>query len=595
MKQGVRDTLTNMNVDVSEATRDLLTRERAAVTDLQTLLGRLDAREEDVQDLKVALRDLEGIFMLVVAGEYNAGKSSLLNALLGAKVMLEGVTPTTDRVTIVTYGPEAKTIEESSAVLRREYPAEILRELAFVDTPGTNAVIKKHQELTEDFVPRADLVLFVTSADRPFTESERGFLELIGSWGKKIVLVVNKIDILEEAEERTKVLDFVRDHARETLGVTPQVFGLKAREAFRAKEERSPERLAGTGLPELEAYIESTLAASERLKLKLLNPLGVAQHIATHYREVITGRLLLLEDDRRTLEEVDRQLAQYERDMKREFEAYLTRIKTALLEVERRGDLFFDDVVKFSNIFGLMNSDKVRQDFEARVVRGADQEIDLAVAELVDWFIQRNLNLWEDVMVFVNERRKAGDERVIGEVGGRFSYDREQLIRSLRQSAEGVLENYDEKLEARRLADSLQGAVVQSGVLQVGGLGLGAALVAFMSGLALDVTGIALGLTVAGLGLLVLPRRRQAAKKELHTKMQALRDGLGESIGTQFENELRRTGEKLNSAIAPYTRFVRSELGRLDTLQEELETSEETLSSLRREVEGLNTAEAKGV
>ena len=169
-----------------------------------------------------------------------------------------------------------------------------------------------------------------------------------------------------------------------------------------------------------------------------------------------------------------------------------------------------------------MNSDKVRQDFEARVVRGADQEIDLAVAELVDWFIQRNLNLWEDVMVFVNERRKAGDERVIGEVGGRFSYDREQLIRSLRQSAEGVLENYDEKLEARRLADSLQGAVVQSGVLQVGGLGLGAAFVAFVSGLALDVTGIALGLTVAGLGLLVLPRRRQAAKKELHTKMQAL-------------------------------------------------------------------------
>ena len=577
-----------MNVDISEATRMLLARERLAITDLQTLLSRLDASPDDLRDLKTALRDLEGIFMLVVVGEYNAGKSSLLNALLGQKVMLEGVTPTTDRVTIVTYGSEPKTIEESTMVLRREYPAPILRDLAFVDTPGTNAVIKKHQELTEGFVPRADLVLFVTSADRPFTESERMFLELIGSWGKKIVIVVNKLDILEAPEERAKVLDFVREQARLNLGVTPQVFGVEARRAFRAKQDGDRTTLAATGLPELENHIEATLAASERLKLKLLNPLGVSLHVAERYHDVVKGRLTLLEDDRKTLDEVDRQLEQYDRDMKREFESYLTRIKTVLLEVERRGDIFFDDVVKFSNVFGLMNTDRVRQDFETRVIRGADTEIDLAVSELVDWFIQRNLNLWEDVMVFVNERRQAGEERVIGEVGGRFSYDREQLIRSLRKSAEEVLETYDDKMEARRLAEALQGAVVQSGIVGVGGIGLGAALVAFLSGAALDITGITLGLTVAGLGLLVIPRRRQQAKKDLHVKMQDLRDNLGESIGRQFEGELRRASEKLHASIAPYTRFVRSELERLDSLQTELEDAEETLRTLKQDVEALN-------
>ena len=565
----------------------LLARERLAITDLQTLLSRLDASPEDLKDLKTAVRDLEGIFMLVVVGEYNAGKSSLLNALLGQKVMLEGVTPTTDRVTIVTYGNEPKNVEESTMILRREYPAPILRDLAFVDTPGTNAVIKKHQELTEGFVPRADLVLFVTSADRPFTESERTFLELIGSWGKKIVIVVNKLDILEEPEERAKVLDFVLEQARLNLGVTPQVFGVEARRAFRAKQDGDRAALAKTGLPELERYIEATLAASERLKLKLLNPLGVALHVAERYHGVVKSRLGLLEDDRKTLDEVDRQLAQYDRDMRREFESYLTRIKTVLLEVERRGDIFFDDVVKLSNVFGLMNSDRVRQDFEARVVRGADTEIDLAVSELVDWFIGRNLNLWEDVMVFVNERRQAGEERVIGEVGGRFQYDREQLIRSLRKSAEEVLETYDDKMEARRLADALQGAVVQSGIVGVGGIGLGAALVAFLSGAALDITGITLGLTVAGLGLLVIPRRRQQAKKDLHVKMQDLRDNLGASIGRQFEGELRRASEKLHASIAPYTRFVRSELERLDTLQGELEDAEESLRTLKKDVEAL--------
>ena len=573
----------------------LLARERLAITDLQTLLSRLDASENDLKDLKTALRDLEGIFMLVVVGEYNAGKSSLLNALLGQKVMLEGVTPTTDRVTIVTYGVEPKNIEESTMILRREFPAPILRDLAFVDTPGTNAVIKKHQELTEGFVPRADLVLFVTSADRPFTESERGFLELIGSWGKKIVIVVNKLDILEEAEERQKVLDFVREQARLNLGVTPQVFGVEAKRAFRAKQDGDRAALADTGLPELEHHIETTLAASERLKLKLLNPLGVSLHVAERYHSVVKSRLGLLEDDRKTLDEVDRQLEQYDRDMRREFESYLTRIKTVLLEVERRGDIFFDDVVKFSNVFGLMNTERVRQDFETRVIRGADTEIDLAVSELVDWFIQRNLNLWEDVMVFVNERRQAGEERVIGEVGGRFQYDREQLIRSLRKSAEEVLETYDDKMEARRLADTLQGAVVQSGIVGVGGIGLGAALVAFLSGAALDITGITLGLTVAGLGLLVIPRRRQAAKKDLHVKMQEMRDSLGASIGRQFEGELRRASEKLHASIAPYTRFVRSELERLDTLQGELEDAEDSLHTLKKDVEALDGPTARAV
>ena len=267
-----------MDLPMSAAARDLLGRERAAIADLRALLGRLDAAEHDVAELKTALDDLEGLFMLVVCGEYNAGKSSLLNALLGERVMLEGVTPTTDRITIVSYGGVERTLEEGPFTLRREYPAPILRDLALVDTPGTNAVIKKHQELTESFVPRADLVLFVTSADRPFTESERGFLELIASWGKKIVLVVNKMDILEEESERAKVLAFVRDHAREALGVTPEVFGVEAKRAFRARS--AGESVEDTGLGALERFIERNLAVGERLRLKLQNPLGVA---ATHY------------------------------------------------------------------------------------------------------------------------------------------------------------------------------------------------------------------------------------------------------------------------------------------------------------------------
>lgn len=573
-----------MNVEMSREARELVNRERAAISDLRALLGRIQALPDDLEDLRNASEDLEGIFMLVVCGEYNSGKSTLLNALLGEKVAPEGVTPTTDRITILSHGEEKRESQESGWLVRQEFPSELLKDLALVDTPGTNAIIARHQELTERFIPRADLVLFVTSADRPFTQSERAFLELIATWGKKITVVVNKIDILESSEERQKVLDFVREHSRETLLVTPQVFGVSARKAYRARDSGTPADLAGTGLPELEAYIEASLYGSERLRLKLQSPLGVAEHLARKYHDNLGEQLSLLEDDRRTLDEIDRQRAQYERDMRREFAGYLARIKTVLVEVERRGDVFFDETIRFGNVFTVMNSEKVRRLFEERVIRGADAEVDQAVGETVDWFMQRNLQLWEDIMSFVNDRRKAAEERVIGEVGGRFQYDRESLLRSLRERAETVLETYDEHREGERLANGLQAAVVQSGLMSVGGLGLGAAIVAFLSGAALDVTGIALGLTIAGLGVLVLPRRRAQAKRELHGKMQALRDGLEESLGSQLGRELEKANEKLSGALLPYTRFVRSELGRMDELRADFDEVEDRLESLKREV-----------
>ena len=576
-----------MDLKLDPRGRELLVRERDAVGALQELLVRLDADPRHLADLRTALADLEGIFMLVVVGEYNAGKSSLLNALLGDRVMPEGVTPTTDRITIVTHGDAATEIEADADLVRRHHPAPLLADVALVDTPGTNAIIERHQRLTEDFLPRADLVLFVTSAERPFTQSERAFLELIASWGRKITVVVNKIDILESEADRDQVLAFVRDHARETLHTEPPVFGVSARSAVRAR--RDGHDAVGSGLPRLEAHVAERLRYGSRLRLKLASPLGVALRVAETYRSVIDERLSLLHDDRRTLDEVDRQTEQFRRDMDREAAAYLARIKTVLLEVERRGEVFFDETVRLRNAVMLLSGERVREAFEARVIRGADAEIDAAVSELVDWFLTRTLQLWEDVVGYVNQRRTAGEDRVIGEVGGRFDYDRQALIASLRDEAHEVMERYDEDAEARRLADQLRQSVLQTGLLPVAGLGLSAAVVAFISSTALDITGISLGITLAGLSLLVLPRRRARAKRELHAKMQELRDGLEDAIGAQLERELDRANAKLIGAIAPYTRFVRSELERLGGLDEELAEVQGRLRSLHRNVERLET------
>jgi len=590
-----------------ETARDLLQRERAVLGDLRALVARAELGGSGERDLATALDDLEGLFLLVVVGEFNAGKSTLINALLAAPVMREGVTPTTDRVTLIVHGDAESRAELSADLVRITHPAPRLRALALVDTPGTNAVITRHQVLTERFVPRADLILFVTSADRPFTESERAFLERIAEWGKKVTVVVNKADLLEDDASVSEVLAYVRAHARDTLGSEPAVVALSARSAARAAagatgaDAESPAtadpggpfesggRTEPGGLAELERLLADRVDV-DRVRLKLEAGLGVGWHVAADAIAAIEVQRELLRDDRRTLDDVDRQQAQWAKDVAREGRAYLDRVKTVLLEVERRGEVFFDDTVRLGRLVTLLRAEKVRAAFEERVLRGAEHEIDDAVAGMSDWFVERTLQQWEDVVAFVSERRKAGDERVVGEVGGRFRYDRAALIGALRQRAEGVLEGYDVQAESRRLAEALQASVLQTGLLEVGGLGLGAAIVAMVTSTAWDLTGIAAGLTVMGLGLLVLPRRRAKAKRELHRQMQALRDGLEGGLGRQLDEEVRRANERLTGAVAPYTRFVRAELERLDVLADELDAVRERLAELRAEASRLTVA-----
>ena len=554
---------------LDEHVADLLLRERTAIGDLRALVARGHLGEDPERALATALEDLEGLFLLVVVGEFNAGKSTLVNALLGASVMREGVTPTTDRVTLVVHGAEATSEEVSSEFARVTHPADRLRALALVDTPGTNAVIAKHQLLTERFVPRADLVLFVTSSDRPFTESERGFLERIADWGKKVAIVINKADLLETDEARAEVHAFVLDHAREVLERTPEVFDVAARAAMRARTAGDDAALEASGLPALERYLAERVDV-DRVRLKLDAGLGVALHVADEALATIDAQRSLLRDDRRTLDDVDRQKSQWTKDLQREGRAYVDRVKTVLLEVERRGEVFFDDTVQLGKLLTLMRPEKVRAAFEARVLRGAADDIDAAVAALSDWFVERTLQQWEDVVGFVAERRKAGEERTIGEVGGRFRYDRAALIGTLRERAHGV----SGRLRRRRGgAPRRRGAAGRGRSRPVcsrsAASASGAAAVAIVSTAAWDVTGVAAGLTVMGLGLLVLPRRRRAAKRRLHEQMQALRDGLERGLGGQIDAEIASAGDRLANAIAPYTRFVRTELERLEELAEE--------------------------
>ena len=158
---------------------ETLERIRTALRGLQDLSREVGGDEDSDRTLAELVRHLDELFLLVVVGEVKSGKSTLINALLGRDVCAVGPTPVTDRITILRHGEESAETPTDEAVRERAVPAEELRGLAVVDTPGTNSLIRWHQEMTEGFLPRADLVLFVTSCDRPSSASENEFLHLI--------------------------------------------------------------------------------------------------------------------------------------------------------------------------------------------------------------------------------------------------------------------------------------------------------------------------------------------------------------------------------------------------------------------------------
>src|SRR5512140_324634 len=215
-----------------------LREEKEALAGFQLALAEFDLPREALDSLQKAILQLDELFLIVVAGEFNAGKSALINALLGEKVLAEGATPTTSRVTLVKWGEQAaeQVVDENFAIYT--YPLPLLKELNIVDTPGTNAVIRYNELSTDEFVPRSDLVLFTTSADHPLTESERQFLERILAWGKKIVFVLNKSDIFEDQAAQDEVRSFVLKHATIVLKDTPEFFAVSARSAQRASSEQ---------------------------------------------------------------------------------------------------------------------------------------------------------------------------------------------------------------------------------------------------------------------------------------------------------------------------------------------------------------------
>ncbi|HEX4205175.1 MAG TPA: dynamin family protein [Ktedonobacteraceae bacterium] len=573
--------------------RELLQQERRIANELQSCLAQFEGAGAHSITLQQVIDALEELFLLVIVGEFNAGKSACINALLHADVLEEGVIPTTDQVTIVRYGEQQRVGQQEQGLLTLDYPANFLREIRLVDTPGVNAVLLEHERLTEEFVPRSDLILFITSVDRPFTQSERTFLERIRSWGKKVVIVVNKLDLLHTPQALDEVLNFVRENCKKLLGFQPDVFpvsALLAQQARSAQGHDAVDQWERSRIGALENYLFETLDQTERVRLKLANPLGVMQRLLAETNTTVEQRASLLAEDAHTVSNIEDQLKLYQEDMETNFVHRLGEIENIVLSMRTSGDRFFDDTIRLGRVFDLIQGQRIRTEFENEVIGDSAQRIDQAVQELIDWLVEHEHRLWQDIMEYLDKRRQVSirrDEEMIGSIGRQFDYNRRTLLQSVARSATNVVKTYDEEAEAIELSQDLRNAVTQAAVAGAGGIGLGAAIVAFVGTAAADVSGILAGMALLGLGLYIIPARRQRAKRNFDEKMQELRMKMRNAMQEQFCKEMDNATQRVQDSIVPYTRFVRTEQEKVTTMQALLKHVHDDLVTVQQAINTL--------
>jgi hypothetical protein len=245
--------------DVDGASR--LLRLAALAEELGTISVAEEARE-------LSARVSEGRFYVACIGQFKRGKSTLINALIGAPVLPVGFIPVTAVPTVIRFGErqrarvrardsswreigilglgeyvsEEHNPENSKGIVGVEVfvPSPLLTSgMCLVDTPGLGSVFTGNAAATEAFIPHIDAALIVVGADPPLAGEELALVEAVARHVEDLILVINKADRTTD-EERAAAVGFTRKVLEKRLHrPAGPVFQVSATERL---EKRGPER-----------------------------------------------------------------------------------------------------------------------------------------------------------------------------------------------------------------------------------------------------------------------------------------------------------------------------------------------------------------
>jgi len=236
------------------------------VDDLSKMNSNRDKRLGEITE-KLALEQ----FNLVVMGQFKRGKSTFINALIGAEILPTSIVPLTSIVTILRYGQTSRAIvryldekEEEihlpdipKFVTEKQnpknklhvkeveifYPSDYLKDgVRIIDTPGVGSVFKHNTDVAYAYLPYVDAGVFIVTPDPPLGEAEHVFLKEVREHADKFIFVLNKTDLVE-ASDLSESMEFTTNLIREDLGQSVNLYPVSAKFALLGKLKGDTDKL----------------------------------------------------------------------------------------------------------------------------------------------------------------------------------------------------------------------------------------------------------------------------------------------------------------------------------------------------------------
>ena len=563
-------------------------------TDLETALVRLLRLGADLQrgpasleTLHALLTDIRQPLLFVAVGEVKAGKSSLLNALFGREFAKTGVLPATDRVCIFRYGEMEKTLDVSPQLIERFLPIDFLHNFNVVDTPGTNTMVAEHQRITEQFVPRADLVLFVFSVVNPWTQSAWDFLAFVQKrWLKNIVFVLQQAD-LREPDEITVIRRHLQDTALQKLGTVPPIFAVSARQALLARSgaPNAASLEESSQIRPLEEHIDLIMADVSMHALKLRSAWQTAQLVLREIASEVREAFRVITQDEERFERLMHFLQARKEQTLRQVHGFVRGIDQASRDCATQGTRFLENKLTLWTTLNMI----WRRDYWQRDLQG---EMEMKLRQVVQPQIENAIQLLEtDLRGIWPQLHDMIETHFATEVKSQaprtppdFTRQRRELLQSIQLTlAERSGGNVIEEQLGTIFRETSNRLRIPAGVAAAGGL---VTLVAAMSSAAVaDVTGV-VAASAAIVGTFLATRQRAKILRVYAEQMNTKRTELVTAIENQISHAIDVFYGEMNAAIQPLTAFCSAQRAHYRQLVSRIDELDSTFEKLRPRVMG---------
>lgn len=510
--------------------------------------------EKKVDDL---ILQMEAPFYLLVAGEYNSGKSSFINAICGERILEEGPTPTTSKITLLTCGEEKSTEEIDDHLTKVTYPLENLNDITLIDTPGTNSIILEHKEITENFVHRAELVLFVISSDHPLTESERTFLEFLrDKWGRKVLYILNKID-LKTDDEIEEIITFIEKNCYRLMGFEPKILSVSALNALKGRINNDKVLIKESNIEEVESFIFDKLDLETKIEFKLQNPLKYLDNVFGQLHKNLDNKISECNTGIRNIERFENRLMTKKQDMLKFSQKYKFEIQSIFIRLKEKVENFVDyNLTARSVIMMKIAREKIEDKYKREVygISSPGSDLERILDDITEYVARNNRTLW--TMAHEYSEAEANKGRLLTTEKERpkdnhINDRRSELQAALKERSKEYKE-LDMEREGEKIKNTVQSGLLNFIVIEGLAIAFGVCLTMLLSLVVPSITILVIALIIGSVGFIIFPYKRKSYRNEFFKRVDSVSERFTNIIMFEMEKIIDLVIEDIENSMSNY-------------------------------------------